>query len=124
MLLTGVATVQAGLLTAHAAILRAVAGAVTDEAEAIMADSKEHYCPVDTGVLRTSGIVLPAVIAATGVEVEMGYGGNASSYALEVHENLSANHPVGMAKYLEIPFLAAGSNGITGRIAANVKARI
>jgi len=123
MLLTGVASVEDGLMKGHQAIVKAVAGSVTDEAEAIMARSKEHYCPVDTGVLRASGIVLPAVLSAVGVTVEMGYGGNASSYALEVHEDLDAHHPVGQAKFLEVPVLAAAS-GMVGRIAAGAQGRL
>ena len=123
MLLTGVASVEAGLLKGHAAVVKAVAGAVLDEAEAIMARSKEHFCPVDTGVLRASGIVLPPEIVGSHIDVQMGYGGNASAYAEEVHENLSAHHPVGQAKYLEDPVLMAAS-GMTERIVAGAASRL
>jgi len=69
--------------------------------------------PVDTGSLRASihqegptrnGRTLVTLIAA---------GGPAAPYALYVHENLEALHPVGQAKYIEsvimesIPHLAA-----------------
>ena len=123
MKLTGTTTVEAGIQQGLAAIVKAVAGSVMDEAEAIMATSKEHYCPVDTGILRASGIVLPPVITGQHVDVTMGYGGNASSYALEVHENLSVQHPVGQAKYLEVPILAAAS-GMVDRIAVRAKSRL
>lgn len=123
MLLTGITTVEDGLLKGHAAILKAVAGAVMGEAEAIMAHSKEHYCPVDTGVLRASGIVLPPEIRGSHVDVKLGYGGNASSYALEVHERLGVHHPVGQAKYLEVPFLHAAT-GMIGRVAAGAQSRL
>lgn len=39
-----------------------------------------------------------------------------SKYAIYVHENLEAHHPVGMAKFLEIPFVQAKA-GMDGRIA-------
>ena len=122
-MLTGTVQLTASLLTAHATVLRAVAGATTDEAERIMAVSKETYCPVDTGILKSSGIVLPAVVAPSGVEVTLGYGGNATEYARVVHEDLSAHHTVGQAKYLETPFNQA-TPGAAGRIAAGAQARL
>ena len=33
--------------------------------------------------------------------MEVGFGGPAADYAIYVHEDLSAHHPVGEAKYLE-----------------------
>lgn len=48
-------------------------------AEAIMTVSKEQYCPVDTGALRSSGTV-QVEIRGSGVEVQLGYGGAAAAY--------------------------------------------
>lgn len=70
-----------------------------EEAEEIMAESKEHYVPVDLGNLKNSGYVSPP---ENGASILLGF---AASYALEVHEDLQAHHKVGRAKYLEIPFL-------------------
>lgn len=69
----------------------------------IMADSKEHYVPVDTGVLRASGYVEPPTQSGSVVTVTLGYGGAAQAYATVQHEDLSFHHTVGQAKYLEIP---------------------
>jgi hypothetical protein len=94
--------------------------------EAIMADSKENYCPVapDGGVLRSSGHVLPPIRNAEGdLIVTLVYGGPADAYAIAVHEHLSRSSPyswriaeqrgdgvhfnVGGPKYLELPVIAA-----------------
>ncbi len=61
--------------------------------------------PVDTGTLRASGTVLPPKVAGTRVEVQAGFGGAASGYAIFVHEKLGPHHPVGQAKFLESAFL-------------------
>ena len=85
----------------------AIAAALTQTAETIMTVSKTDYVPVDTGALRASGFVEPPLWAAGRVQVQLGFGGASAPYALIVHENLTARHTVGQAKYLEIPFLAA-----------------
>jgi hypothetical protein len=103
------------------------------EGEGIMAQSKE-LVPVDTGALRASGYVELPVIDGLGASVELGYGGPASRpnpktgeetdvYAIIVHEDLEAHHKVGIAKYLEIPFLQA-QRGMASRIRAGVMTRI
>jgi hypothetical protein len=75
------------------------AAALYQEAEEIMTDAKENYVPVDLGTLRGSGF-----IKVKGDTFIIGFGGPAASYAVYVHENLQAHHPVGQAKYLEVPF--------------------
>jgi len=102
--------------------LQVTGGALYREAERIMADSKEHFVPVDLGILRDSGFVeLPAIEAGKNVRVTLGFGGAASEYAAIVHEDLSANHPNGgEAKYLEKPLLAA-SQGLAARVAEDVR---
>lgn len=56
----------------------------------------QRRTPVDTGNLRASAYTRRAQDDATKVEV-----GFAAAYALPVHENLEAHHPVGQAKFLE-----------------------
>lgn len=103
------------------------------EGTGIMEQSKP-LVPVDTGTLRSSAYVSEPVQDGDIVSIEFGYGGPAGgvnpktgqsvdSYALFVHENLEAFHPVGMAKFLEIPFLAARRD-MTKRIAANIRAAL
>lgn len=61
--------------------------------------ASQLLCPIDTGALRNS-----AFTRATGIGfhtvVRVGY---TMEYAIYVHENLMAKHPVGQAKYLEQP---------------------
>lgn len=63
-----------------------------------MGEAKERT-PVRTGVLRASGRVEDLHGGQLGVR--WAFGGPAIDYAIEVHENLSAFHRVGQAKYLE-----------------------
>ena len=84
----------------------ALVGKLYEEAEIIMTLAKTDYVPVDTGALRASGFVDPPVISGTRAEVSFGFGGPAAPYAVVVHEDLTKRHPVGQAKYLEIPFKA------------------
>lgn len=100
------------------------------EAERIMAKSKT-LCPVDTGALRSSGHVQLPVVGDKRVSIQFGYGGVAGAsspstvkkftgkagrvvkrgeqigYAVWVHEDLTKFHPVGQAKFLEEPYVAA-----------------
>jgi hypothetical protein len=70
------------------------------EAEIEMTESKRRV-PVDTGTLRNSGQVGDPEINGRAISVMLSYGGAAKDYAVPVHENLEAFHPVGQAKYLE-----------------------
>jgi hypothetical protein len=58
-------------------------------------------CPVDTGTLRNSAVVVRDDAAK---KVQVGYGGAASSYSIKQHEDMSLSHPVGQAKFLESAF--------------------
>lgn len=91
------------------------------EAERIMTISK-GLVPVDTGALRASGV---AGVNVEGGKVSMvlSYGGPAVDYAVIVHEDLSAYHPNGQAKYLEEPMLDA-VNGMEARLAESIRAEL
>lgn len=99
-----------------------VAAHLSQEAEGIMAASKE-LVPVDTGALRTTGHAKRPRFQGASVVVELGYGGPAAPYAIFVHEDLTAHHPVGSAKYLEIPYKQA-LPGIPNRLARAVRAEL
>lgn len=101
----------------------ATAPALKEEAERIMTDSKTNYVPVDQGILRASGYVGDPEISGDTLEVELGYGGAASDYALVQHERLDYNHRVGGAKYLERPLLVA-ERGMGDRLSQSVWAVI
>lgn len=49
-------------------------------------DLAKTRVPVDTGTLRATGTVFPAVINGENITVEGGFGGAAGSYAVWVHE--------------------------------------
>lgn len=105
----GLEAVLANARLFGAAARSASRGALYRRAEAIMADSKEHYVPVDQGILRDSGHVELPEDTADGITVTLGYGGAAEAYAVVQHEDLSLNHPNGGGpKYLERPLLEHG----------------
>ncbi len=82
---------------------RMLAKALVDEAHEIMNKSQDQV-PVDTGVLKGSGMVHQPVITSQEILVELTYGGSAKQYALIQHENESYNHKPGKkAKYLSDP---------------------
>lgn len=85
-------------------IRRAAAGALYQFGEGVMTAAK-LLCPVDLGTLRSSGHVQLPRFEDGDVLVTLGFGGAAAGYAAIVHENLRAQHPVGQAKYLEVPML-------------------
>jgi hypothetical protein len=72
----------------------------------VMTDAKQR-APVDLGAMRGSGYVSPAETRGNRVTVETGFGGPAKDYVIQQHEDLSLNHPVGEAKFLERAFDAA-----------------
>lgn len=59
----------------------------------------QQNCPVKTGRMRDSGYV-----HVLGYEVEIGFD---TEYAATVHEDTSALHDTGQAKFLETPFKTA-----------------
>ena len=77
-----------------------VGAALYLEAQIEMTESKRRV-PVKTGILRSTGDVKQPVRKGNKVSVDLGYGGAAKAYAIPVHENLTAHHSVGQAKYLE-----------------------
>ena len=98
--------------------IKALESAMFLEQEAVIAAAKEKT-PVDTGVLRGSGTVLPPKVSGTQVTVESGFGGAAAGYAVAVHERLGTHHPVGEAKFLERAFLERAPK-IPGNLAKRV----
>lgn len=134
----------------NARVAPALGGALYREAQGILAQS-QALVPVDTGALLASGYVTTPQRSSDRVTVTVGYGGVAGGmvspataamyfqtgphghrasgerdpaiYAIYVHENLEAHHPVGSAKFLELPFNAA-KRGMTARIAADMRAEL
>jgi|SRR5581483_8221599 len=84
--------------------VKALESAMFEEQSAVIAEAQSRT-PVDTGVLRASGTVLPPEQRGDKIEVEAGFGGAAAAYAIRQHEDMSLNHATGQAKFLEQPFL-------------------
>ena len=142
--MAGSVTVQGtkGILDALKALgeqaMPALGQSLYEEAEAVMATSKEQYVPVDTGVLRNTGYVAAPEQLGPLVSVEVGFGGPAAPYALAVHENPRAGKTGGVSpqgkpykhwarvgewKYLETPMKAATA-GLLDRLEAKLKAKV
>ena len=79
------------------------ASALLAETE-LMATAIKGRTPVDTGTLRASIHVTGPEFEGKQIKTAVVAGGPASPYALIVHENLHAQHPVGQAKYIESVF--------------------
>ena len=73
--------------------------AMHEEANAIKTASMKRT-PVEFGTLRASHTFRTKILADD-VVATISVGGPAASYAVHVHENLKARHPVGEAKFLE-----------------------
>ncbi len=118
---TGTKVLAKQLTALERKIFGAAKVAVSQEAEMLMTESKS-LVPVDKGILRTSGgVSKPKKIrGGAGVEITIGYGGAASSYALTVHEDMNANHTVGQAKFLSAPFKRRKPT-MSKRLAATIK---
>lgn len=117
--LRGIDALQRRLARLGTEAPRAVAAGLLEEAETIATRSAE-LVPVDTGTLRSSQHVTPPETRGGVTEVQIAYGGPAAPYALAVHEDLTARHPVGQAKYLEQPATEA-LRGMVERLGAHVE---
>jgi len=116
----GADVVVAHLASIGDASRKAAARALVMEAEAIMTKSKQEYVPVDTGVLRASGMVGEPHMEGDQIAVSLGFGGAAKDYAIVQHERLDFKHTVGQAKYLEIPLLE-GAKGLAEKIGRAIR---
>jgi len=79
---------------------KAIANSLYVECELIKTVSMKRT-PVDTGVLRASHEVQKPKVEGGDISCSIAVGGPAAPYAIYVHENLMAHHPVGQAKFLE-----------------------
>lgn len=76
---------------------------IYQKAEVIAGKAKEEV-PVDTGALRSS-IHVELDEGPESVSASIVAGGPAAEYAVYVHEDLTARHPVGGPKFIERPVL-------------------
>lgn len=85
----------------HVRMPRAIGKAMYEEALLIMDRSRDQV-PVDLGTLQGSGKVDLPKVDGSKISVELSYGGDASAYALYVHE-VDMPHRKGKAFYLSDP---------------------
>jgi hypothetical protein len=98
---TGGAQLQHELKAAAERHPDVVLQALVEEAELEMTEMKLRT-PVDTGALRSSGhIANPRRTASEEFAVDIAFGGPAAPYAVAVHEDPDAFHPVGQWKFVE-----------------------
>lgn len=83
--------------------VKAASASLYRSAETIMTRSRDEFCPINTGALKSTGTVGLPEIDGSNVRVELGYGGPTVGYAIFVHEmNKNYNHGK-QWKYLETP---------------------
>ncbi len=104
--ITGVIELEKALFSVRNAAPAKLAMGLRMEGERIMADAKQNYVPVVTGVLRASGRVHDVVQEGDTLLCRLSFGGPAASYALLVHE-APPERGQGKNKYLEKAVLAA-----------------
>lgn len=115
-------------------VVTATRGALYVEGEQTITEAK-RLTPVDEGILRASGFVQLPVETPEGIEVMIGFGGPAGTgnrgetntedvgYAVYVHEDLTAHHTVGQAKFLETPINRRRPE-FTARIVQRIRRRL
>tara|TARA_R110000824_G_scaffold167181_1_gene343948 strand:- start:6438 stop:6761 length:324 start_codon:yes stop_codon:yes gene_type:complete len=74
--------------------------ALVEEAQIEQKESMKRT-PVLTGALRASHETSDFTLGKNTIEVDIKVGGASAPYAVAVHEDLSAFHRVGQAKFLE-----------------------
>lgn len=94
-------TMTAGLYAAAQKVPGALGRALYEFAQThVMAVAKDRT-PVEYGTLRDSGLVEHPKTSGGTTSVTVGFGSAAAHYAIYVHEDLTAHHDVGQAKFLE-----------------------
>jgi hypothetical protein len=96
-----------------------VGKAIAQEAE-IEATEVKRRTPVDLGALRSSIHVEGPHYERSSIYASIVAGGVAAPYAIIVHEDLAAFHPVGQAKYLESVIMES-RRWMAQRIAARIR---
>ena len=83
----------------------------------VVLGSAQQLCPVLTGFLQSSATDEPADLTGWVITKLVGFN---ASYAAAVHENLTAHHDIGQAKYLETTVRIKGPE-LPAHVAADVK---
>jgi hypothetical protein len=117
---TGLEEMQRKLTALGEKFPKEIRSALFIEAETIMTDSKTNYVPVDLGMLKSTGHVIPPEHRGGELITVLSYGGPAAPYAEEQHEELGYWHDKGQAKYLEVPLFIHAAR-LIGNIARRIR---
>jgi hypothetical protein len=121
--LEGFPALEQRLTALPSAAYEAIARALYAEATDIMAKS-QPLVPIDTGLLRSTGVVETEGVPGAEAVVKLSYGGGGiAPYAIWVHENTAAHHPVGQSHFLSEVFYAATA-GMQERLAQAIRAAL
>ena len=119
--ISGTEALLKALLVSGEELTREVGRVLYYEATQVF-DRSQDIVPIDTGALRSSGVVDQPAVEGNEIFVAIRYGGAAAPYAAVVHENLEAYHaPPTQAKYLEQPLverldeISDGLTAVVGR---------
>jgi hypothetical protein len=96
-----------------------IAAALWQESQVEATECKKR-CPVETGALRASIEVVGPQHEGNVIKCWIKAGGPAAPYALIVHEDMTAVHPTGEAKFIEGP-LNESAPFISARVAARIR---
>lgn len=77
---------------------------VLDWAKETMEESKNSFCPVDKGLLKSTGAVNVTKNTLTEYKVTLQYGGSGCNYAVKVHETPLSYRNGKTWKFLSTPF--------------------
>lgn len=106
---SGIEELRRKLESLGASANKMVSAALYQEATVIK-EAAVQRCPKDKGILRNShGVTLPKG-AGLETSVTIFAGGGPAPYGIYVHENLTARHPIGEAKWLERTVHAAAQD--------------
>jgi hypothetical protein len=103
----------------HDGLPEEMARALKEEAKIELAEAIRRT-PKDTGDLRKSGRLSEVKNSNRTSSIEIKFGGDLAPYAVYVHEDLEAHHPVGQAKFLESVLLESRPH-MAKRLAARIK---
>jgi hypothetical protein len=102
--ITGLQQLESRLARLAIRIPQEVGRALYEVAQEEATESRRRT-PVDTSALKNSHAVSRPLFLGRTISVTISVGGPSAPYAVYVHENLDAFHPVGQAKFLESTIL-------------------
>jgi hypothetical protein len=120
--ITGLNETLQAIADLESKITRGAKRGLNQWSEGTMTEAKNR-APVDDGILKGSGYVTPPEESGGVISQELGFGGAAADYALVQHEDLTLNHSVGQAKFLESA-VSDREHELIGSVAAEIEREV